>query len=124
MAADDVAIANRFRAALEAAVRTGDLEGVYPLLADDVEWVTPQRTLSGIDEVKDQLNWITPSELFDFEFSEGDWVDQGDGLLVCRVHEVYRMKESGEVGYERDRRVELTVRGGEISRYEMQIVAG
>jgi ketosteroid isomerase-like protein len=124
MAADDVAIANRFRAALEAAVRTGDLEGVYPLLAPDVEWVTPQRTLSGIDEVRGQLNWITPSELFDYEFGEGEWVDQGDGRLVCLVHEVYRMKESGDVGYERDRRVELTIRGGEISRYEMQNVAG
>jgi hypothetical protein len=38
------------------------------------------------------------------------------------VHEVYRLKETGEVAYERDRVVELTIRDGKIRRYEMQIV--
>jgi len=122
MAVPDAEIANQFRAALEVAVGTGDLAAVYPLLATDVEWVTPQRTLRGLDEVKEQLDWIKPSETFDFEFSEGDWVDQGDGRLALDVHEVYRLKETGDFGYARDRRVELTIRNGEISRYEMRIV--
>jgi hypothetical protein len=122
MAADDAEIANRFRVALEAAVLTGGLEAVYPLLAADVEWVTPQRTLRGIDEVREQLDWIRPSETFDFEFSEGEWVDHGDGRFVIEVREVYRLKESGDFGYARDRRIELTIRNGEISRYEMRIV--
>jgi len=85
MAVPDAEIANQFRAALEVAVGTGDLAAVYPLLATDVEWVTPQRTLRGLDEVKEQLDWIKPSETFDFEFSEGDWVDQGDGRLALDV---------------------------------------
>jgi len=122
MAPADLELANRFRAALETAVRTGDLEPVYALLAADVEWVTPQRTLHGSDEVREQLNWISPSETFDFEFSEGEWDDYGDGRLVVDVREVYRLKETGAFGYARVRRVELTIRDGEISRYEMRIV--
>ena len=117
-----VASANQFRAALEGAVRTGDLEAVYPLLAPDVEWVTPQRSLRGIDEVKQQLHWIKPSETFDFEFSDGDWLDLGDGRLAIEVREVYLLKETGDFGYSRERRVELVIRDGKISRYEMRIV--
>jgi hypothetical protein len=52
MAAEDVQVADRFRVALEAAVRTDDREAVSPLLAPDVEWVMPQRTLHGIDEMR------------------------------------------------------------------------
>jgi ketosteroid isomerase-like protein len=122
MSAEDVELAERFRQALEAAVRTGDLEAVFTLLSPDVEWVTPQRTLRGIEEVRQQLNWISPSEAFDYEFSEEDWVDHGDGRLVCRVHEIYRLKQSGEFAYERDRRVELATRAGRITRYEMRNV--
>jgi ketosteroid isomerase-like protein len=119
---DELEVANRFRAALEEAVRAGSPEGVIPLLADDVEWVAPQRTLHGIDEVREQLTWVKPSELFDFEFGEGDWVDQGDGRVTCDVHEIYRLKTTGDVGYERDRHVELVIRDGKIARYEMRIV--
>ena len=122
MAEQDVEVAERFRVAVEGAVRAGDLEPVYPLLDPDVEWVTPQRTLRGIDEVKQQLNWISGPETFDFEFREEDWVDHSDGRLACRVHEVYRLKDTGEFAYERDRVVELEIRGGKISRYEMRIV--
>ncbi len=119
---DELEVANRFRAALEEAVRSGSPDGVYPLLASDVEWVAPQRTLHGIDEVRDQLTWIKPSETFDFEFGEGEWVAHGDGRVTCDVHEVYRLKTTGDVGYERDRHVELTIRDGTICRYEMRNV--
>jgi hypothetical protein len=122
MAADDMAIANRFQEALEGAARSGDLAEVYPLLAAEVEWVTSQRTLHGIDEVREQLTWITPSEAFDVEFVGETWIDHGDGRLVCRVDEIYRLKETGETGYKRDRQVELTILGGKISRYEMRKV--
>jgi ketosteroid isomerase-like protein len=52
MAAEAVEVAEGFRAALDAAVRTNDREAVYALLAPDVEWVMPQRTLHGIDEMR------------------------------------------------------------------------
>jgi len=38
------------------------------------------------------------------------------------VHEVYRPKESGEVAYEHDLSIELTVREGKVRRYVMRIV--
>ena len=122
MAAEDVELAERFRVALEAAVRTDDREAVYALLAPDVEWVTPQRTLHGVDEMRESWTWGSSPETFEYVFEKGDWVDHGDGRLSCDVHQVYRLKETGDFAYERNRRVQLTVRNGEISRYEMTIV--
>jgi ketosteroid isomerase-like protein len=118
--AEDLEVAARFRAALETAVRTGDHEAVLELVAPDVEWVTPQRTLSGVDELRTWRLWGSSAEAFDFEFAEGDWVDHGDGRLECEVKQVYRVKETGDLAYERVRRVEVTVQDGRISRYELR----
>jgi ketosteroid isomerase-like protein len=122
VSSDDLVIAVRFRAALEQAVKTGDHEAVLELLDPDVEWVTPQRTLRGVDEVRTWRIWGSSGESFDFEFGEGEWVDHGDGRLVCDVHQVYRVKETGDFAYERERRIELTIRNGLISRYEVRSV--
>src|SRR6266566_6801496 len=97
MGAEDVEVAGRFLAALEAAAESGDREAVYPLLAPDVEWVTPKRTLRGIDEIGKELIWGSPPENLDLEFEAGDWVDLGDRRVACDVHEVYRWKETGEL---------------------------
>jgi len=121
MAPADVELANRFRAALEAAATTGDRSAVYPFLAEDVEWVAPQRTLHGLDEVKQNMLWGYPPERLDLEFQAGDWEDLGEGRVACDVHQVYRMKKTGEFAYKRDRRIELTIRNEKISRYETQI---
>jgi ketosteroid isomerase-like protein len=118
--AEDLEVAARFRAALETAVRTGDHEAVLELVAPDVEWVTPQRTLNGVDELRTWRLWGSSAEAFDFEFAEGDWVDHGDGRLECEVKQVYRVKETGDLAYERVRRVEVTVQDGRISRYELR----
>jgi ketosteroid isomerase-like protein len=123
MAAADVDVAERFRVALEAAVRTGDREAVYELLAPDVTWVTPQRTLRGLDEMRQDWSWGSSPETFDYEFGEGVWVDQGDDRVACEVEEVYRMKNTGEFAYRRVVRVELTIRDGKIDRYELRVVA-
>jgi ketosteroid isomerase-like protein len=107
---------------LEEAAESGDREAVYPLLAPDVEWVTPKRTLRGIDEIREELTRSLPPENLDLEFQADDWVDLGDRRLACDVHQVYRWKETDDVSYERDRRIELTIRDGKIGRYEMRIV--
>jgi ketosteroid isomerase-like protein len=120
--AENVELAERFRAAVEAAARTGDREGVYALLAPDVEWVMPQRTLSGLDEFRREWTWGSAPETFDYEFEEGEWVDDGEGRLGCDVREVYRMKETGDFAYARTLRVQLTIRDDKISRYEMRVV--
>jgi ketosteroid isomerase-like protein len=122
MGADELEIARQFRIALEAAAKSGDREAVYAFLAADVEWVTPKRTLHGIDEVREELIWGSPPENLDLEFEEGDWVELGDGRVVSDIHQVYRVKATGDLAYERDRQIELTIRGSQISRYEMRIV--
>ena len=82
----------------------------------------PQAILRGIDEIREELTWGSPPDKLDLEFEAGDWRDLGDGRVACDVHQVYRWKETGEVSYERDRRIEVTIRDGKISRYEMRIV--
>jgi hypothetical protein len=119
---DDLVIASRFLAGLEQAVGTGEREAVLELLAPDVEWITPQRTLRGIDEVRTWRVWGSSGESFDFEFGEGDWVDHGDGRVACDVRQVYRVKETGDFADERRRRIELTIHDGLISRYEVRSV--
>ena len=122
MAAEDVEVAERFRAALEAAVQTGEREPVYALLAPDVEWITPQRTLHGIDDMRANWAWGSTPESFEYAFDDSDWVDHGDGYLVCEARQVYRVRGSGDFAYDRQRRVQLTIANGAITRYEMSIV--
>jgi ketosteroid isomerase-like protein len=112
-------MARRFRAALETAVRTGDHDALLELVAPDVEWITPQRTLRGIDELRAWRVWGSSGESFDFEFREGEWVDYGGGRVACDVKQVYRLKETGEFAYEHMRRLELTIRDGRVRRYEL-----
>ena len=64
--------------------------------------------------------WGSSADAFDFEFGEGDWVDYGDGRVACDVKQVYRLKETDEVAYERVRSVELTIRDGLVTRYELR----
>jgi ketosteroid isomerase-like protein len=120
MAAEDLELAGRFRTALETAVRTGEGEAVLELVAPEVEWITPQRTLHGADELRTWRLWASSAQAFDFEFEEGEWRDHGDGRVSCEVKQVYRVKETGDFAYERQRRVELTILDGKISRYELR----
>jgi hypothetical protein len=92
------------------------------LLASDVEWFTPQRTLYGINEMRENWTWGSSPESFDYAFEEGEWADDGEGRLVCDVRQVYEVKGTGDFAYERKRRVQLTIRDGKISRYEISIV--
>ena len=122
MSAQDLAVAKQFLEALASAATSGDHDGIYPLLASDVEWLTPLRTLSGIGEVRDQPSWpwIVPRTSFDIDFEEQETVDLGNGRILADFREIYRTKDTGDFAYSRDRRIELTVRGEKISRYEMR----
>jgi hypothetical protein len=121
MSADDLELARRFLSVLATVANTGERELLYPFLADDVEWVTPRRDLAGIDEVREELTWITAPEHFDLEFEATRMNDLG-GRIVTDVHELYRIKATGEVAHTRDRQIELTIRDGKVARYEMRIV--
>jgi ketosteroid isomerase-like protein len=122
MGAEEVQIATRCLSAAGASLKTGDREPVYALLAQDVEWVVPMRTLRGIDEVRKELIWGLPPENLDVEVELGELEDLGDGRVGCEVREVYRWKQTGEFAHERLRRIEVTIRNGKISRWEMRVV--
>jgi ketosteroid isomerase-like protein len=122
MSADDLVIARQFLEALVTAANTGDHDVLYPLLTPDVEWRTPLRSLRGIDEVRDQPSWpwIAPRTNLEIDFEEKETTDFGSGRILTDFREIYRVKDTGEFAYERDRRIELTVREAKIARYELR----
>ena len=122
MSTDIAEIATAFLAALEVAAKTGDRDPVYPFLAPDAEWVTPQRDLVGVDEIRRELTWVDPPDKLDLVFERGELVELGEGRVAMDVRQVYTLKATGEFAYTRLRRVELTVRDGKVSRYEMRSI--
>ena len=122
MSTDTAEIATAFLTALETAAKTGDRDQVYPFLAADAEWVTPQRDLVGVDEIRRELTWVNPPDKLDLVFERGELVELGEGRVAMDVRQVYTLKATGEFAYRRLRRVELTVRDGKVSRYEMRSV--
>jgi hypothetical protein len=79
---DDLEIARQFLAALTTVANTGERELLYPFLTADVEWVTPRRELSGIDEVREELTRMTAPENFDLEFEATQMSDLGGGRIA------------------------------------------
>ena len=118
MSADDVSVAERFCAAAEEALATGDRELVYALFADDVEYTTPHRTLRGLSEVREKLKWGAAKDNLDIELERGGWRDLGNGNVASESRMVQRWKETGEVAVTMVVREHLTVRDGKIARYE------
>jgi ketosteroid isomerase-like protein len=122
VSAGDVAVARQFLQALAAAARTGDHDGLYPLLAPEVEWRTPLRTLRGVDEVRGQPSWpwIAPRTNLHIDFEERAITDHGGGRVVSEFREIYTTKDTGDLAYERERCIELTIRGDKVARYELR----
>jgi len=123
MSASDLETAQQFQAAVEAALNTGEFGPVASLLAPDVECVTPQHSVHGVEAMVEELNRARPSERFDVEFESGDWKHLGDARYSRNVRALVRRKETGELSFSRDRSFELTIRSGKISRYEMRFDA-
>src|SRR5262245_14763156 len=119
MPAQDLETAQQFQSAAEAALRTGDFEPMVAFVAPDIECVTPQHSLSGIDAFAEELRRARPSERFEVEFDNGDWKDLGNGRYSCEVRVFFRSKATEEFSYSRDRSFVLTIREGKVSRYEM-----
>ena len=115
----DLELAREFLDALAVAAKTGEAEAVYPLLDPDVEWLTPQFALRSVGEVRKRMEWFSPRDQLEVEFGEPELTDLGSGRIVSDVKEVYRMKDTGDFAYTRERRIELTISEGVISRYEL-----
>ena len=114
----DVEVAKRFDAAVDAAFQTGDRESVYVFFADDIEYTTPHRTLSGLREVREKLKWGGEKDNLDVEFEDGEWQDLGDGHVVRESRMVQRWKETGEVAATMRVTLDLRIRDGKITRLE------
>ena len=126
-------VVNRWRAA------NFERGAVEDALADDVEWVVPQRgavtTLRGIDAV---LDWYAGggasdeeppedsvgAESLDVSEERGELEDFGEGRVGSLNRLIYTSKESGEVAYVKTLRLVYTVQDGKIVRYEFQTLDG
>jgi hypothetical protein len=121
-------VVNRWRAA------NFEREAVEDVLAEDVEWVVPERggvtTLRGIDAV---LAWYggggatEPEDLggpgsLDVSEERGELEDFGEGRVGSVNRLIYTSKETGEVVSVKTHRLVYTVRDGKIVRYELETV--
>jgi hypothetical protein len=115
VAESPIDVARRF----DAVNASRDREAFYALLTDDAEWTTPYRTLRGLDEIREKLDWSPgePPENLDIEFEEGEWVDEGDGCVARENRVVQRWKETGEIATVILQREQLDIRDSKISRY-------
>jgi ketosteroid isomerase-like protein len=104
----------RARQFLEAVVAQ-NLEAAEELLDPDVETVTPRGTLRGIAACRQVLQKASGDGQFAIEQAEPEFEDI-EGDVIARTHEIARWRETGEVAYERDFAVRLTLDDDRIVR--------
>ena len=97
----------RARAFVEA-VAAGDLEAAEESLDPDVETATPRGTLRGIAACREVLKKASGDEQFAVEQTEPDF-EEVEGEIVARTHEIARWRETGEIAYERDFALRITL---------------
>jgi ketosteroid isomerase-like protein len=107
----------RARQFLEAVV-AHDLDAAEEVLDPEVETVTPRGTLRGIAACRQVLQKASGDEQFDMEQAEPEF-EEIEGDIIARTHEIARWRESGEVAYERDFAVRLTLDDERIRRIEV-----
>jgi hypothetical protein len=116
----DLEIAQQFQSAAEETFRTGETAPLVALLAADVECVTPQRSVQGVDALVEELSRARPSDRFDVDFEGGEWKSLGKGRYACEIRVLFQSKVADNLSYHRNRRFELTVEDGKVSRYAMR----
>jgi ketosteroid isomerase-like protein len=90
------------------AVVAHDLDAAEGLLDPDVETVTPRGSVRGVAACKQVLQKAGGDEQFAMEQVEPEF-EELEGDVIARTHEVARWRETGEVAYERDFAVRLTL---------------
>ena len=90
------------------AVAAHDFEAAEALLDPDVETVTPRGTLRGIAACRQVLQKAGGDEQFAMEQAEPEFEDV-EGDVIARTREIARWRETGEVAYERDFALRLTL---------------
>jgi hypothetical protein len=89
------------------AVVARDLDAAEKLLDPEVEIVTPRGTLRGIAACRQVLQKAAGDEQFALEQAEPE-LEELEGDVIARTHEIARWRETGEVAYERDFAMRLT----------------
>ena len=97
------------------AVVAHDFQAAEELLDPDVETVTPRGTLRGIPACRQVLQKASGDEQFELEQAEPEF-EEIDGDVIARTREIARWRETGEVAYERDFAVRLTLEDDRIVR--------
>jgi ketosteroid isomerase-like protein len=90
------------------AIAAHDFEAAQELLDPDVETVTPRGTLRGVPACRQVLQKAGGDEQFALEQAEPEFED-AEGDIIARTHETARWRETGELAYERDFAVRLTL---------------
>jgi hypothetical protein len=108
---DELALARRF----VGAVTAHDFDAVEALLDPDVETVTPRGAVRGIAACRQVLRKAGGDEQFAMEQAEPE-LERIEGDIVARTREIARWRETGEVAYERDFAVRLTLDGDRVVR--------
>jgi SnoaL-like domain len=90
------------------AVAAHNLDAAEELLDPDVETVTPRGSLRGIAACRQVLQKASGDEQFAMEQAEPEFEDT-EGDVIARTHEIARWRETGEVAYERDFALRLTL---------------
>jgi hypothetical protein len=97
------------------AVAAHEFETAEELLDPDVETVTPRGTVRGIAACRQVLQKAGGDEQFAMEQAEPE-LEEVEGDVIARTHEIARWRETGEMAYERDFAVRLTIDGERIVR--------
>ena len=97
------------------AVAAYDLEAAEELLDSDVETVTPRGTLRGIAACRQVLQKASGGEQFAMEQAEPEF-ERIERDIIARTHEIARWRETGEVAYERDFALRLTLDDARVVR--------
>jgi hypothetical protein len=71
--------------------------------------VTPRDTLRGIAACRQVLQKASGDEQFAMEQAEPEFEDIVEGNVIARTHEIARWRETGEVAYQRDFALRLTL---------------
>jgi ketosteroid isomerase-like protein len=97
------------------AVTANDLDAAQEFLDPNVETVTPRGTVRGIAACRQVLSKASGDGQFVIEQAEPEFEDS-EGDVIARTHEVARWRETGELAYERDFAVRLTLDDDRIVR--------
>jgi SnoaL-like domain len=90
------------------AITTHNFEAAEELLDPDVETVTPRSSLRGVAACRQVLQKAGGDEQFALEQTEPEF-EEIEGDVIARTREVARWRETGEVAYERDFALRLTL---------------